>query len=713
MQPKFKTSSLVILACLAIIAQAATIGSVHIKGGLIDSLAKGHYLWEKVLLLVIGYALLQIVGSFSNIFSENLGRLYSIEEYKRHWLRWTPRHLNRSDIGSHHKLFNGLYNNVPKLFSLKVSILLQSLTASIYFGAFLWRTVHDQFWIALSFIPIIGCLSWGAGRLYCQAYEQGTKRVSDQRVGLMSWLDSWFRAYRERSLNWPDQAGGKRHEAWFQQQGQNVAGGLRFHAMTVFKRDIFGSFLVDWPYILCVVTVLICVARGQLSIGEFLIWTALIDYLMSAFGSLRFIKKCRIDTKALSDLIRQDLAWLEAGQSEKQASVAALPAPAARAGHELSPVFSFQLLSGESTELGLSPGFYRIHGSNGSGKSTLLDTILGFNQQFSRWSPEDVARLRSAVQGRARVVERDCTIFAEFKASLYAQIFGVETMEPEKGRERLHERLESLLPEAIAGFWKAKLLDLENIWGLRPGNFSSGEKVVLSFFRALAYWDEKTEVLVVDECDSVLDQRTASVFQASLMSLAQTIAIWFVSHVYKQETPAVAPVLPKVSQSHSLVSTAYLMGYSRDQDAGFVTPVHVAALAGGSGAIKASGNIGPHLVEVFDVVLRALVHTNENYRVLYRYDWHIDSVYQNAEVGEAKSAGLALAAAVFGITRMMMGLPPKEGIAATGHVLLDGSVVPVNYVDAKVNAAQKLGFLKDIISFKEVKSLLDLEARFQ
>lgn len=711
MHAQFKTSSFAILGLLAIAAQAATIASIHIKGGLIDSLAKGQYLWETVLLLVIGYAILQVLGSFANIFSENLGRLFSIEEYKRHWIRWTPKHLNRSDLGHHHKLFNGLYNNVPKLFSLKVSILLQSLTAIIYFGFFLWRTVHDEFWIALSFIPIIGCLSWGAGRLYCKTYEQGTRRVSDQRVGLMSWLDSWFRAYRERSLNWPSDGTLNRHDTWFQSQGLKVAGGLRFHAMTVLKRDIFGTFLVDWPYILCVVTVLICVARGQLTIGEFLIWTALIDYLMSAFGSLRFIKKCRIDTKALSDLIQTDLAWLKTTRTSHDAELLSLPhaRPLAAGGKE---DFTFQLLSGETTHLGTRPGFYRIHGSNGSGKSTLLDTLLGFNESFTRWSPEDVARLRTAVEGRARVVERDGTIFAEFNSSLYAQIFGLDSIDQAEAKAKLEERLDALLPEAIAGFWKAKLNDLELIWGLRPGNFSSGEKVVLSFFRALAYWDASTEVLVVDECDSVLDQRTASVFQASLMSLSQKVAVWYVSHIYQESKPR-APVLPKAQQAHSLVSTAYLMGYSREQDVGFVTPVHVAALAGGSGAIKASGNIGPHLVEVFDVVLRALVHTNENYRVLYRYDWHIDSVYQNAEVGEAKSAGLALAAAVIGITRMMVGLPPKEGVAATGHVLLDGSVVPVKYVDAKVSAAQKLGFLKDIISFQEVKSLIELEARFQ
>ena len=744
MRPHFKKSYLATLGILALTAQGIALVTLQMKSNLIDHLIQKDAPWRDLITLVVVFAVLQILGAGTNVLSENLNRFFSVAEFRRHWVLARPRNLRRSQIMNHHKLFNGLYNNIPKLFGLQVSITLQILTATVYACFFLGRLVHDQFWMGLLFIPVIGCFSWGAGHLYSRSYQEGSKKVAKDRVELSTWLEHWFRSARERTFNLSGP--GDRTGLWYEEKGQQVASGILDHAKVVFKRDLFGSLLVDWPYVLCVTVVLINVVEGRLSIGEFLIWTTLIDHLMSVFASARFIKKCRLDKKAIQDQLDEDLGWLAENARQDQqirhaSATQELPTCGGLAAAR-TPACSFRLLSGETVRVGLDPGFYRLDGSNGSGKSTLMDTLIGFNDLYERWNPDDISFFQRISRFQTRVIERDGVLFPEWNRNLYTQIYTAQERETEL-KSQLVEKIRAETGEACAAFWLQKMEHLETLWALRPGSLSSGEKVILSFFRMVASLRTDVKVIAIDECDSVLDQATASMFQKTMLHMAQKYAIWYVSHTYhepKETAVTPTPSLTRVAEAHgrpilmtpsgsankmekmshsefslpghSFLSSIYLLGFEREAKRGFVTPCQVAALIGGSGQIVGNGNVGKALADVLAVVKRAFVHTNENFRIFDHYDWQVDSVYQTSEVGEIKSAGLALALAMLNIARQIKGLPDLRGLAATGHILLDGSIVPVAHVDEKLQAARGLQFISEVVSFRDYEHISLLVQRF-
>ncbi len=95
--------------------------------------------------------------------------------------------------------------------------------------------------------------------------------------------------------------------------------------------------------------------------------------------------------------------------------------------------------------------------------------------------------------------------------------------------------MENLFNPQLANYWLARIYDMEKKYPcLLDSNentiLSTGERVLVSFFRSLAYWDGNIRLLVIDEADSFLDKEKRQFFNASLELLSSSVTIWKISH---------------------------------------------------------------------------------------------------------------------------------------------------------------------------------------
>jgi ABC-type transport system involved in cytochrome bd biosynthesis fused ATPase/permease subunit len=125
-----------------------------------------------------------------------------------------------------------------------------------------------------------------------------------------------------------------------------------------------------------------------------------------------------------------------------------------------------------------------------------------------------------------RVVDNQPVLFSDM-VGLWQQLTGPVA----EASTDLFNTLYTFLPFTLANHWRLLYDDLAHKFNNLSGyHCSSGEKIMVSFFRALMAWDDKVRLLIVDECDAVLDQDNRRLFLASLHYLAQFVAVFYVSH---------------------------------------------------------------------------------------------------------------------------------------------------------------------------------------
>ena len=135
---------------------------------------------------------------------------------------------------------------------------------------------------------------------------------------------------------------------------------------------------------------------------------------------------------------------------------------------------------------------------------------------------------------------------------------------------------------------------------------------------------------------------------------------------------------------------------------------------GARGQSYGFGNVGESLVSVLESVRLTLLASGEEWRWLSQSDLILEGAFSRVKVGEAESAGLALAAGLMNLRRLREEREPLLPVAATGHVLLDGRVAAIRGLNAKIEEAkQKIRFLKGIFTPLNCSSVQDLDLQIQ
>jgi len=233
------------------------------------------------------FSILKIISAFLNTARDNYRRYVAIQAFASEWSHKYPGRINRDQTLLSDQYFLSLYERVPQLVDLKMDSTVQLLTATVIATAFISKTIMDQFWAGLSFLPALMILSWVGNRFLATAYQEGMTKVSEEKLRLIKWLRSYFRGEREARFNWQTISNDQSHREWHQDHGAKIVKTLRTHARTALHRDFVGSICADWPYILGLAVTILAASRGRLSIADLVIWMGLTDYLIIAVNSFR------------------------------------------------------------------------------------------------------------------------------------------------------------------------------------------------------------------------------------------------------------------------------------------------------------------------------------------------------------------------------------------------------------------------------------------
>ena len=659
--------------------------ALHFKGQAIELIATSGAV-SLVVQCILIFGILQILGALINTVNDNYFKLFSIREFDRarHFL--SPKTLFKHHQNKGESFYISLYQHIPQLFELRASSLNKLACGFVILGLFVFKVLDDKFWLGLIYLPIILGLSWLANRFFSQKYQESIKKILTLKQQFLKSTLNYFKGSKESQYNW-----GNTLSTWYQTEGNKVSQGLLHQWKITFIRDFFGSFCVDWPYIMCLCLTIMAAATGKLSISQAVIWLGLTDFLVRGNQYFTGFLSGRINARALTQAIEHDLEWL------KDFSYTDIPIT-----HREPSSFNFQLLDKNQTSLSLTPGIYFVEGSNGSGKTTLLETLIGYNHDFKNWNTTDIKAIQNILKEKTRIIEKNPVIYDEFK-SFEKQVLG-PICEKNNLRSHFHGQLQNILPEKCLSYWLKKLELLKSKFdGDEHYQFSQGEKTIISLARALSYWKSEIKVLIIDECDASLDDKTKRAFLATLQHLSQYVAVWMITH----NANSVAQI-KHFQQSGSFMTAVYLLA-TNDKEEGFVIPMHITACTGGSGKVEVVGKVAKPFIGVFKATKRAMVNDSPHMSVLETLDYFIDFPFTEFEIFQTRSSGLGIAIALINLYEgFLNGKQRFIETAATGQVLMDGTILNVADLETKISAAKNNRFVKNIITPREISNLKDL-----
>ncbi|MGI9877880.1 ATP-binding cassette domain-containing protein [Vibrio chagasii] len=346
--------------------------------------------------------------------------------------------------------------------------------------------------------------------------------------------------------------------------------------------------------------------------------------------------------------------------------------------------------------ISLKPGINIISGANGSGKSTLLNSLSGFSEIISSENNKEVIKFRELTRGAVRVVTKDPAIYPEFKCLAQQITLSTDEKNPD------FNGVSHIISQEILQEWRSKLISLSERFGEREQfSLSSGELIQLSLFRALYNWNDQTNVLMLDECESWLDRGTRKLFLKTIREMSGKVTILFVSHTFK-DTP-----------TQSVNTNVNLLAFNKNSQ-GYLLNMSVTAFTNGDSRVETSGPIANSFVQTFIITKRALIHCYPELSLLEECGFTLSCREdKNIHIVEAGSSGLAFAIALVNLVREFQGLPEKSlhGAAASGHVLLDGTVQQVSGLDIKrkvalENEIEHLFIPLDINHLSKIKAII-------
>lgn len=677
-----------IIGCLALLVNMLSYMALFCKGEAIDLLSRRTATVREGIILCLIFGGIQILSGIFQMVLEALKVLTVSKSFMASWNQFLPLRIEKHVAAHGSAFYNHVYGTLPKLSQLRIDLVIEACLVTSIISIFVGKAIHDGLWLILLFLPFIILTAHMSSLVYRQSYLEKANNIIQDRSVLISWVERYFKANKELYVNWRASENNGAFLSWYSGRGRQIYENFLAQARIHFKRDVIGSLLVDWPFIICSVLIIIAAFQGLMSPGDVLIWLGLTDYLVSASLKIKAIKDTRSQIHSLTNLIDQDLGWIREATA------------IAGSEDEVEPQ-SFALLDGSQVNVGISPGFYHIAGANGSGKSTLVETLIGFNRHYKKWPEATISSYRSFLHGRTRLIDREAVIFPEWN-SFEEQIFGV-LYDKQQSMDRFARNLRHILGQELSGYWLEKIAMIGEKWEQRVDrNLSTGERVTLAFARCLSNWDSSVRVIVADECDSNLDATTRSKFIETLDTLAQKHAVYMISH------RSMHPDLPESSVTTEVI----LIGFGEESRQASLVPTKVSAIFPGHGRIIGVDSESKKLESAMELARACLLTLRPQLRILNSCDYYISAQTHGKAIGDPRSASLGFVIGLVNILLILAQRQPLVGVASTGAVDIDGTVLPVSWVSEKVEAASQVPFVKQIYTPDNVKHVEDVLHQF-
>lgn len=470
--------------------------------------------------ILVFYCLIKIIVMICDISQK-----FSIEYFKESLIKsqWAKHFPNKIFCDTRHHggdLYLLFFDYWPKMFELQCAILINYCTV-IWVLCLAWGLFfYAKFYYGMIVVLLIFILTYISKMLFVNDIGKSQKAINSHKSSIVLWINQYFDGYREISKNWQNSD----LLVWKQDIYNSYYVAKKQYNLFYLYRDLLGQLLVELPFIINSILVILSVYYGLLSITQMFIWIGLAQFMINASNSY-FENK--INQKQRDTLLIQINAIITNFQIS---NVVSSNLKKTSSKSVLSQVI---LSDGSHNTLSLNPGVYHIQGANGSGKSTLLNIILDYERNFKIKNNLNFDNLVDALSmTNIRVIERDAVIFDSLQ-EFSLQVLGPSNMQHDQCQwfNRVKTNTFMLFSRELAEQWLQIFTDLNYKYNNRANNtLSSGERVTLSFIRFLCGWTSDVKLLIIDECEAFLDQNNKRLFTLSVNQLAMNIAIFISNH---------------------------------------------------------------------------------------------------------------------------------------------------------------------------------------
>ncbi len=503
-------------AFLSFTKYTAWCGFFIFQGRAIQQAINKNTLFEQLLLTLVWFVLTKLIVMFSDLTNKFLACYYENKEIAEQWKLQFPKKIYHDNEQKHNLIYLFYFDHLPNLYNLECAIINNQCTIMIVLVMVVSLLIYTQFFYGIFALIALFYLNYLSKNIFLKRLDYHQDRIHDNKRSILTWINEYFKSYREISFNWVEQIHLWRKSAYYPlYESKNN------FILAQLLRDIMAQIMVELPFIINTLLVIVAVYFNHLSITNMFVWVGFSQLIINASNA--FLEnnanqcKKRILIKAINEIA--------SSFKIKDKNIVL------NKSHLNEDLIQVKLQDNTINELSIKPGIYHIKGSNGSGKTTLLNSILGYEREVQVHNQSDLKQMLANIpKTKIRVVERDPVIFKSLK-TFNEQILGPINPNYSDWQIALDEKMRGRLSTHLINAFLALFLKIEEkFYERRNGQFSSGEKILISLLRSLSSWDRTVSILVIDECTAFLDTQIKDLFLRCLSELSAITAVYLSTH---------------------------------------------------------------------------------------------------------------------------------------------------------------------------------------
>ena len=492
----------------------------------------------KPLMSILGlYMLIKLMVMFCDVGYELIQGLLKNKETDAQWGSLYPSRLYSDNVRKKNEFKLLMFEYIPEIFNSKHVLFANRFT--IVFIVFLttFYFVYTQFYVGILMLLCLFFLNYFSKNIFSKKIDEQQKKTQMLKQHVMNWSDQYFSGYHEISKNWEPSV----YASWHKHVYKTLYQGKHKLSLYYAARDLVCQCLVELPFILNTVLIILAVYWRYLSIAQLFVWIGMSQFIMTASNALAKNKIMVRKVDILEGLADDIICIFSIAES----SLGSHPSHDRQGVINELASLDIHFQDGTLNKLSLSPGLHQIKGGNGSGKTTLLDQIKGFNRSESMIYSEHIKYfIFNANKKNIRMIERNAVVF-DGLPSFTRQIMGPLSGAEEPWIERIEQNMAMFVTTPVLKAWTQILGDLQAKYdGIEGYQLSSGERIILSFARAWFYWDAAVQLVLIDECDGFLDVTKRALFMETIRLVSIKLPVFMVSHSERSEgSPKLSPNL--------------------------------------------------------------------------------------------------------------------------------------------------------------------------
>ncbi len=513
-----------ILNSLFLIIQYISALTYFLTQGTLFTMAISHKpQWLSLSQLIILFISSKALMLIADVLQRNLVDYVSVREVNYQFLQCFPRQLYRDQAPLAGHFFTMINDNFNQLIRHKLGIYHNRITFVLVGLIYLSFLVYSRFnlggilVLVLFFLVFLNQYIWG------NSIDKNITDNERHKRSIITWIDEYFRGFKEINRIWPQAI---KNQDWAKQVLSSFARSKEKLVNYFLIMNSTSQLLVEIPFVAITGFIILEVYGQQLSLPLAFAWFGIAQFILQASQGLAKNIELKKKYKAQYNELSEFFSTFNAPAKQLTANI----------DNNADNIYEFTLQNKAIIRLSSQSGIQLVDAPNGAGKTTLLDTLLDYDRHASFHQTQVLQAYKKAVLPQAiRLIDRECVVFHAFSC-FSQQITGPDqNISLNACCEQIKGHLETFCPASISEVWATRLQQLGDAYDKRSEkSLSSGEKVLLSWARNWFAWQDNVRILILDECDAVLDRDNQALLYTTLKQLAEHLAIYLVSHTLAQ-----------------------------------------------------------------------------------------------------------------------------------------------------------------------------------